>query len=153
MAGVMAWRHRLGHKVVHVVPGPRSHTGREILLRRYHLNAAQLRVGDDGALALILPRALAGAPGEAGAGARALVLEGDTAARVLARLMVEVNRAGASRVAVAASLELLTSAGGPDAYLRRVTRTDRPRMDLMAVAGSGRCEASGGRPPRRGACR
>ncbi|HET7276075.1 MAG TPA: hypothetical protein VFI91_12980 [Longimicrobiaceae bacterium] len=123
-ASSFGYQYRRSRRVVHRLGPGESPTGEALTLRRHQLNSAALTTGSEGAIAIWLPNAFTGERRRGGTSRiswrpEPLILEGQAARVVLSRVMVEANRAGASRKNVGTALDLLDRAGGPEDYLRK----------------------------------
>lgn len=121
---VSAWEERQQKKVIHRLPAALSPTGREIPIRRWHVQGARLGAAEGGGVALHVPDVERAKPRTDGwgrlkhRGDSELVLPPDQARTVLNRAMVVVNRKGASRDRVSDAVRLIEDARTADAYLR-----------------------------------
>lgn len=141
-------------EVIGQVAAGDSPNGRELLIRRYHLDGAEFRSD---------VRAI-GAAGEAGSGAAGggegdealslhiprrgrvrrrlpeLELRGASARAVLERALVGINQRGASRRALDGALGLLEQAGSAEAYVGRLGGGGVLRIRERLHSGYWRCE-------------
>jgi hypothetical protein len=119
-----AWEEKQQRKIIHRLPATSSPTGREVVIRRWHVHGARLAQGEDGGMALHVPGVDREKPATDGWGrvkrssGSELVLPPDQARAVLNRAMVLVNRKGASRDRVGDAVRLIEGARSADAYLR-----------------------------------
>lgn len=125
--GSLYQRRHHRNRVVHRIPDAESPTGRELAVRRWHLDDAVL-TSDDGALLIEIPswterreqrQPLLARP--ASGGGSTLRIGGDAARRVVARSMTDYNRNGASRQDVERALATITGAGGAEAFTAQAT--------------------------------
>jgi hypothetical protein len=111
---------------VHCIPAD-SAAGRDIVVRRWHLQHAVLGWSDDNDLSVELPP-LVIQPEWHGRGRRdvsrirdpdsSLRITGDAARRVVTRSMLDYNRAGGTRGDVDAALDAISAAGGAADFIR-----------------------------------
>ncbi|HEX2078022.1 MAG TPA: hypothetical protein VHG08_09940 [Longimicrobium sp.] len=118
------WEERQSRKIIHRLPAALSPTGREIPIRRWHVQGASLTQAE-GDVALRIPdvdREKRKTDGwgrvKFGTGAE-LVVPGEQARLVLGRAMVTVNRRGASRDRVGDAVRLIEHARSAEEYLRQ----------------------------------
>ncbi len=122
------WEDRQARKVIHRLPASLSPTGREVAIRRWHVQGARLGAGDGGGVSLHVPdvelekRRTDGWGRLKFSGAPELVLPPDQARTVLNRAMVLVNKKGASRDRVGDAVRLIEGARTADEYLRQAAR-------------------------------
>ena len=110
-------------RVVHRLPAADSPTGRDLIIRRWHIYDSVLTQSASGELAVELP-AIARLPEDTGLsfseriaiGNDPLLLTGDAARRVVARSMIDYNYQGAKADEVNDALNAIAAAGGPDAF-------------------------------------
>ncbi len=120
-----AWEDRQARKVIHRLPASLSPTGREIAIRRWHVQGARLGAGEGGAVELHVPdvelekRKTDGWGRLKFSSGPELVLPPDQTRAVLNRAMVLVNKKGASRDRVGDAVRLIESARTADEYLRQ----------------------------------
>jgi hypothetical protein len=120
-----AWEEKQQRKVIHRLPAALSPTGREVAIRRWHVQGARLAAGEGGGVSLHVPdverekrktdgwgRVKFNADSE-------LVLPPDQARTVLNRAMVLVNKKGASRDRVSDAVRLIEGARSAEAYLHQ----------------------------------
>ncbi len=119
-----AWEEKQQRKVIHRLPAALSPTGREVAIRRWHVQGARLAQGEDGGVALHVPdvdlekRKTDGWGRVKFSSGSDLVLPPAQARAVLNRAMVLVNKKGASRDRVGDAVRLIEGARSADAYLR-----------------------------------
>lgn len=135
----------VNRRVVHKLPASLSPRGKEIIVRRWHVEGIAMDRTEKGALELRIPDAHAKDPKGWGGRVRPLskdvvVVSGDDADALLRRAMVQVNRKGAKRDTLDEANRLLTDAGSADAYLRN---TARPGTALGKKAGNGTTPIAG----------
>jgi hypothetical protein len=122
---INAWEEKQQRKVVHRLPAAVSPTGREVLIRRWHVQGARLAPADDGQVALHVPdvdkekRKTDGWGRPRFDASSELVLPPEQARAVLNRAMVVVNKKGASRDRVGDAVRLIEGARSADEYLRQ----------------------------------
>lgn len=130
--GIRALRIARGREVVHRVAADATAAGREIVVRRGHLSRSWLQPDQDGELGLYVPGVLPAEHEGKRWSAPSLLLRGESARRVVARAMVDVNAAGASRRRLDEALTLLAGAGSAEAYLNgtsgRIVSLDLPDL-------------------------
>ncbi|HEX6039107.1 hypothetical protein [Longimicrobium sp.] len=120
-----AWEEKQQRKVIHRIPAALSPTGREVAIRRWHVQGARLAAGDDGGVALHVPDVEQEKRKTDGWGrvkfspSTELMLPADQARAVLNRAMVLVNKKGASRDRVGDAVRLIEGATSAEAYLRQ----------------------------------
>jgi hypothetical protein len=125
-----AYEEKQATKVVHRMSAAESPTGREVAIRRWHVQGAQLAAPGSGGIELHVPdvsrkdRKTDGWGRPRFAEEEVLVLPDAQARLVLGRAMVQVNRKGASRDRVADAVELLGRADGAESYLRDAARRE-----------------------------
>ena len=118
------WEEKQSRKVIHRVPADLSPTGREVAIRRWHVQGARLGSADGGGVVLHVPdvdrekRKTDGWGRMKFTGGAELVLPPDQARTVLNRAMVLVNKKGASRGRVGDAVRLIEDARSAEAYLR-----------------------------------
>jgi hypothetical protein len=119
------WEERQSRKVIHRLPASLSPTGREVAIRRWHVQGARLAEADGGDIGLRIPdidREKRKTDGwgrmKFGTGTELLV-PGDQARLVLSRAMVTVNKKGASRDRVGDAVRLIEHARSAEEYLRQ----------------------------------
>ena len=119
------WEERQSRKVIHRLPASLSPTGREVAIRRWHVQGARLAEADGGDIGLRIPdidRDKRKTDGwgrlKFGTGTELLV-PGDQARLVLSRAMVTVNKKGASRDRVGDAVRLIEHASSAEDYLRQ----------------------------------
>jgi hypothetical protein len=119
------WEERQSRKVIHRLPASLSPTGREVAIRRWHVQGARLAEADGGDIALSIPdidREKRKTDGwgrlKFGTGSE-LVVPGEQARMVLSRAMVTVNQKGASRDRVGDAVRLIEHARSAEDYLRQ----------------------------------
>ncbi|HEX2210753.1 MAG TPA: hypothetical protein VHG93_23930 [Longimicrobium sp.] len=119
------WEERQSRRIIHRLPASLSPTGREVAIRRWHVQGARLAEADGGDIALQIPdvdREKRKTDGwgrmKFGAGTELLV-PGEQARLVLSRAMVTVNRKGASRGRVGDAVRLIEHARSAEDYLRQ----------------------------------
>ena len=119
------WEERQSRRIIHRLPASLSPTGREVAIRRWHVQGARLTEADGGDIALQIPdvdREKRKTDGwgrmKFGAGTELLV-PGEQARLVLSRAMVTVNRKGASRDRVGDAVRLIEHARSAEDYLRQ----------------------------------
>jgi hypothetical protein len=119
------WEERQSRKVIHRLPASLSPTGREVAIRRWHVQGARLAEGDGGDIGLRIPdvdREKRKTDGwgrmKFGTGTELLV-PGEQARLVLSRAMVTVNKKGASRDRVGDAVRLIEHARSAEEYLRQ----------------------------------
>jgi hypothetical protein len=137
-------------EVIGRVPAADSPNGRELLIRRYHLDGAEFRrgggAGDEG-VALHLPRR-----GRVLRRFPELELRGRSARALLERSLVGINQRGASPRSLEGALGLLERAGSAEAYVGGVTslrirerlRSGYWRCEWGVVEGAGGAGGAGG---------
>ncbi|HST58677.1 MAG TPA: hypothetical protein VLK84_08320, partial [Longimicrobium sp.] len=119
-----AWEEKQQRKVIHRLPAALSPTGREVAIRRWHVQGARLAAADDGGVALHVPdvdlekRKTDGWGRVKFSAASELLLPPAQARMVLNRAMVMVNKKGASRDRVGDAVRLIEGARSAEAYLR-----------------------------------
>jgi hypothetical protein len=124
MMAAGAWEDRQQRKVVYRIPVI-APTGREAVIRRWHVQGARLAADDDGEMTLHVPDVHLAKPKSDMWGRlkfprkTELELPSAHARAVLNRAMVLVNRKGASRTLVGDAVRLLERARSADAYLRQ----------------------------------
>jgi hypothetical protein len=142
--GANLYRQRQMKRVIHRLSGAESPTGREVVLRSWHLHLATLAspAGGEGIELYVpdvsreMPRMRRGQPvrstavrtdfwGRPLAPAEGIVLPDPVARRVLGKAMVHVNRKGASRKTLGGAVELLSAAPSAEAFLRNTARAGR----------------------------
>ena len=111
-------------KVIYRLPGERSPTGREVVLRRWHAAGSILQPGTLDGISLMVPDANRKDPrqtrwGQPKYGTEPLVLPDADARAFLSRAMVHLNEKGASRKRLDGAVQLLASAGTAEDFLRR----------------------------------
>ncbi|HEU0298607.1 MAG TPA: hypothetical protein VFR37_04115 [Longimicrobium sp.] len=118
------WEERQSRKIIHRLPADLSPTGRELPIRRWHVQGASL-VQSEGDVALRIPdvdREKRKTDGwgrvKFGTGPE-LVVPGEQARLVLGRAMVAVNKKGASRDRVGDAVRLIEHARSAEEYLRQ----------------------------------
>ena len=120
-----AWEDRQARKVIHRLPASLSPTGREVAIRRWHVQGARLATGEGGGVSLHVPdvelekRKTDGWGRLKFSAGPELVLPPDQSRAVLNRAMVVVNKKGASRDRVGDAVRLIESAHTAEAYLRQ----------------------------------
>jgi hypothetical protein len=120
-----AWEEKQQRKIIHRVPASLSPTGREVAIRRWHVQGARLAADEGGGVALHVPDVEKEKRKTDGWGRvkfsvqSELVLPPDQARTVLNRAMVLVNKKGASRDRVADAVRLIEGAHSAEAYLRQ----------------------------------
>jgi hypothetical protein len=110
-------------RVVHRLPALESPTGRDLIIRRWHVYDSVLTQSANGELAVQLP-AITRIPEDEGLsfsehialGNDPVLLTGDAARRVVARSMIDYNYRGAKPEEVNDALNAIAAAGGPDAF-------------------------------------
>lgn len=118
------WEEKQQRKVIHRVPAALSPTGREVAIRRWHVQGARLAEGEGGGVALHVPdvdrekRRTDGWGRVKFSAESEVVLPPDQARAVLNRAMVVVNKKGASRDRVGDAVRLIEGARSAEAYLR-----------------------------------
>jgi hypothetical protein len=119
------WEERQSRKVIHRLPASLSPTGRDVAIRRWHVQGARLAEADGGEIGLRIPdidREKRKTDGwgrlKFGTGTELLV-PGDQARMVLSRAMVAVNKKGASRDRVGDAVRLIEHARSAEDYLRQ----------------------------------
>ena len=119
------WEERQSRKVIHRLPASASPTGREVVIRRWHVLGARLLQAEGADIALEVPdvdREKRKTDGwgrlKFGTGTE-LLLPGEQARLVLGRAMVAVNRKGASRQRVGDAVRLIEHARSAEDYLRQ----------------------------------
>jgi hypothetical protein len=119
------WEERQSRKIIHRLPASLSPTGREVAIRRWHVQGARLAEADGGDIGLRIPdidREKRKTDGwgrmKFGTGTELLV-PGDQARLVLSRAMVTVNKKGASRDRVGDAVRLIEHARSAEDYLRQ----------------------------------
>jgi hypothetical protein len=123
-----AWEEKQQRKVIHRVPAALSPTGREVAIRRWHVQGARLAAADDGGVALHVPdvdkeKRKTDGWGRVKFGRQSeLMLPPDQARAVLNRAMVLVNKKGASRDRVGDAVRLIEGARSAEEYLRQAAR-------------------------------
>lgn len=122
------WEDRQSRKIVHRLSAGDSPTGREIAIRRWHVQGAALADDGGGGVALRIPdvdreKRKTDGWGRAryGAGVE-VVVPGEQARLVLGRAMVTVNRRGASRDRVGDAVRLIEHARSAEEYLRQAAQ-------------------------------
>ncbi len=122
-------RERAARRVVVKLPPEDSPTGNWLVLRRRHLNDAQLDYkGGWLGLSILDPRPLPWYRSHAYAGFDSedrIMLTGQPAHMLASRAMVDYNSSGASQKDVANALRAIEEAGSPDAFIRRVGEASR----------------------------
>jgi len=119
-----AWEEKQQRKVIHRIPAALSPTGREVTIRRWHVQGARL-AAEGGEVALQVPDVDREKRKTDGWGRvkfsvdSELALPPDQARAVLNRAMVVVNKKGASRERVGDALRLIEGARTADEYLRQ----------------------------------
>jgi hypothetical protein len=120
-----AWEEKQQARVVHRLPAALSPTGREIAIRRWHVQGARLAAdGASGGVALHVPDVHLEKRKTDGWGrprfteGSELALPPDQARQVLNRAMVLVNKKGASRDRVSDAVKLIETARTAEDYLR-----------------------------------
>jgi hypothetical protein len=120
-----SWEERQARRVIHRIPAGLSPTGREVAIRRWHVQGARLAEDEGGRVALHVPdverekRKTDGWGRLKFSGQPELVLPPDQTRDVLNRAMVVVNKKGASRERVGDAVKLIETARTADAYLRQ----------------------------------
>jgi hypothetical protein len=112
-------------RVLHRLPAAQSPTGRELVIRRWHLNDAEMRADDTGQLMLDMPpirfdkpvARLKGQPTPE----RSFRLEGPAAHGIVARMLMDYNQKGGSRQDVERAVKAITEAGGAAQFAQRAT--------------------------------
>jgi hypothetical protein len=123
------WEARQTRRVIHRIPAAQSPLGRDVAIRRWHVQAAQVGAADDG-IELRVPdaerkdRKTDGWGRARFGGDEVLVLPDAQARTVLGRAMVHVNRKGASHDHVRDAVGLLADARGAEEYLREAGRRE-----------------------------
>jgi hypothetical protein len=118
-----AWDEKQQRKEVHRIRAFASPTGREIIIRRWHVQGARLAVDDGAGVLLRVPDVEREKRNTDGWGRARfsrdseLVLPPEQARAVLNRAMVVVNKKGASRDRVADAVKLIEGARSADEYL------------------------------------
>ncbi|HEU4885778.1 MAG TPA: hypothetical protein VFT45_26315 [Longimicrobium sp.] len=119
------WEERQSRRIIHRLPASASPTGREVAIRRWHVQGARLAEAEGGEIGLRIPdidREKRKTDGwgrlKFGAGTELLV-PGDQARLVLSRAMVTVNKKGASRDRVGDAVRLIEHARSAEEYLRQ----------------------------------
>lgn len=114
-------------RVVHRIPGAESPTGRDLTIRRWHLNDSALGTAADGGLVIDMApvkydkpvvRLRNQPPPEL-----TFRLAGEPAQRVISRLLTDYNHRGGTREQVERALRDIAEAGGPDEFARRAAGT------------------------------
>lgn len=113
-------------RVVHRVPAVEP-AGRDIIIRRWHLHHAVLGRTGEGDLSIDLPPLVTHAEWKAPAPSEAtarnldtpLRIAGEPARRVVARSMMDFNRAGATKTDIDRALAAIQDAGGAEEFTRR----------------------------------
>jgi hypothetical protein len=120
-----AWEEKQQRKVIHRVPAALSPTGREVAIRRWHVQGARLAAGEGGDVSLHVPdvdrekRKTDGWGRLKFSADSELVLPPGETRTVLNRAMVLVNKKGASRDRVGDAVRLIESARSAEEYLRQ----------------------------------
>ena len=120
-----AWEEREARKVIHRIPSKLSPTGRDVAIRRWHVQGARLAEGEGGQVALHVPDVDREKRKTDGWGrlkfttGEELVLPPEQARSVLNRAMVVVNKKGASRDRVGDAVRLIETAQSAESYLRQ----------------------------------
>jgi len=118
------WEEKQSRKVIHRLPADLSPTGREVAIRRWHVQGARLGAADGGGVVLHVPdvdrekRKTDGWGRPKFTSGPELVLPPEHARTVLNRAMVLVNKKGASRDRVGDAVRLIEGAHSAEAYLR-----------------------------------
>lgn len=123
-----AWSDWQQRKVVHRIPASLSASGKETLIRRWHLQGARLAARTPGEVELHLRDVQRKKQKKNWMGqikfsdAPPVVLTGVDARVTLGRAMVHVNRKGATKRRVQDAVGLLSQQGSADTYLHRIAR-------------------------------
>jgi hypothetical protein len=137
-------------RVVHRVPAESSETGEPIVIRAQDVRTARIVEAQRGEGPAILIPGIGFQRVEAGSTVRwvpppPLRIEGEDAARILARSLVSANRRGASGGQVDAALRSLEAAGSREAFFRTVaalegglfSQTLQPNQNRIPDIGAG----------------
>jgi len=117
--GGSLWKQYRRSRPIHTLAAHEAPDGRPVTLQRKHLEGAVLQPGTEGGVELRLPRVMAPSARWNGMMVETPVVLRDPAARrVLERGMVHLNRAGADRDRLKHALNLITSAGSAEEYIR-----------------------------------
>ncbi len=124
--GVSSWEEHRRKMVIHRIAAPDSPTGREIAVRRWHVQGAWLDDAGAGGIVLHVPDVDREKRRQDGLGrtrfSDAVALPDAQARAVLRRAMVHVNNSGASRSRVRDAVGLLAGSPSAEEYLRALAR-------------------------------
>lgn len=129
-------------RVVHRVPAPDA-SGRDMVVRRWHLEHAVLGRTETGDLAIDLPPLVMQSewkrPRRASEGRDAdspLRIAGESARRVVTRSMVDYNSSGATQSDVDEALRVIAAAGGAEEFTRRTADAGAAIVRLRRTGGA-----------------
>lgn len=136
---IEAEKRRIVHRVPAAEPG-----GSDLIVRRWHLHHAVFGRTSEGELSIDLPplvmqpewKAPSRSDGSARGADTPLRITGEPVRRVVARSMMDFNRAGATRADVDRALAAIQSAGGAEQFTRRTADAGAAIVRLGRMGGA-----------------